>query len=159
MLDQYKSGVAISQVLIQEAEVHPDVQEAFQDVQSAKQDASRKENDAGVYRQNLLPNAQGQAIKMRQDAEAYKAQVVAVATGDASRFNAVYTAYQAGPEVTKKRMYLETMENILKNAQKMIVENGGKGGEGVIPYMSLDSLKPAAGGSADETGSISNGIR
>jgi membrane protease subunit HflK len=165
MLDQYKSGVAISQVLIQEAEVHPDVQEAFQDVQSAKQDASKKENDAGVYRQNLLPNAQGQAIKLRQDAEAYKAQVIAIATGDASRFTAVYTGYQAGPEVTKKRMYIETMEDVLRNAQKMIVENNGKGGEGVIPYMSLDSLKPAAGGSSDDGSSgngsvsINNGIR
>lgn len=165
MLDEYKSGVNISNVLIQEAEVHPDVQEAFQDVQSAKQDASKKENDAGVYRQNLLPNAQGQAIKLRQDAEAYKAQVIAIATGDASRFNAMYTGYQAGPEVTKKRMYLETMEDVLSKAQKMIVENGGKGGEGVVPYMSLDSLKPAAGGAADDSSSgngsvgINNGIR
>lgn len=158
MLDQYKSGVVISQVLIQEAEVHPDVQEAFQDVQAAKQDASKMKNDAEIYRQNLLPNAQGQAFQIKQDADAYKARAIAIATGDASRFNAMYTGYQAGPDVTKRRMYLETMEEILKNAQKMIVQNGGKGGDGVIPYMSLDNLRPAAGGPSDETGA-SSGIR
>lgn len=153
MLDQYKSGVNISNVLIQEAEVHPDVQEAFQDVQSAKQDASKVENDAGVYRQNLLPNAQGQAIKIKQDADAYKAKVTAIATGDAARFNAMYTAYLAGPDVTKRRMYIETMEDVLKSAQKIIIQNGGKGSESVVPYMSLDGLKPAAGGSDDSSNS------
>ncbi len=154
MLDEYKSGVNISNVLIQEAEVHPDVQEAFQDVQSAKQDASKKENDAGVYRQNLLPNAQGQAIKIQQDADAYKSQVIAIATGDASRFSAVYTAYLAGPEVTRKRMYLETMEDVLRNAQKTIVDSNGKSGSGVIPYLSLDSIKPSAASDDSSANSV-----
>jgi len=157
MLDQYKSGVNISQVTMQEAEVHPDVQDDFQKVQSAKQEASNAENLAGVYRQTIIPKARGEAFQIEQEAKAYKQTVIDKATGDASRFTAVYTAYLTGPEVTKKRMYLETMEDILKNAQKTIVDSNGKGGSGVIPYLSLDSIKPAA--ASDDSSANSNVTR
>jgi modulator of FtsH protease HflK len=153
MLDEYKSGVNVSGVLIKEAIVHPDVHDAFQDVQSAKQDASNAENLAGVYRQGIIPKAKGDAFKIGQESKAYKQSQIAKATGDAARFTAVYTAYLAGPEVTKKRMYLETMEDVLKNAQKTIVDSNGKAGSGVIPYLSLDSIKPAA---SDEPSPSSN---
>ena len=132
------------QVLIQQAEVHPDVQSAFQDVQSAKQDAEDVQNQAGAYREDILPKARGEAIKMTQDAKGYKESIVAKAKGDAERFNSVYQAYLTGQDVTKERIYIETMESVLKNAQKTILDNNTKG-SGVVPYLPLNQIKPAAG--------------
>lgn len=148
-LDEYKSGVNIMQVLIQQAEVHPDVQDAFQDVQSAKQDAEDVQNRAQAYREDILPKARGKAIKMLQEADAYKQSKIARATGDASRFNAVYQAYLTGQDVTKQRIYIETMEDVLQNAQKIILDQNKNGqGQGVVPYLPLNELKPAAGKSS-----------
>ena len=145
-LDDYNSGVNITQVLIQRAEVHPDVQQAFQDVQSAKQDAEDVQNRARAYREDILPKARGEAIQLMQNAEAYKQSTVAKSTGDAERFNAIYDSYLSGKDVTKERIYLETMEDVLKNAQKIIMD--GDGGNGVVPYLPLQDLNrtaPAAG--------------
>ncbi|MCB1556250.1 MAG: FtsH protease activity modulator HflK [Alphaproteobacteria bacterium] len=144
-LDEYQSGINISQFLVKNAVVHPHVQEAFQDMQSAKQDAESVQNKAEQYRNDILPKARGQAIKMKQDAEAYKQSTIARATGDAERFNAVYEAYLSGKDVTRERMYIETMEDVLKNAQKIILDENGQGG-GVVPYLPLSELKPATGG-------------
>lgn len=142
-LDEYKSGVNITQVLIRKAVVHPDVQPAFQDVQAAKQDAEDTQNRANAYREDILPKARGQAIQMLQEAEGYKDSNIAKAKGDADRFNAVYQAYLSGEDVTKERIYIETMENVLKNAQKIILDN--KAGQGAVPYLPLESLnKPTA---------------
>ncbi len=146
-LDEYKSGVNIMQVLIEKAEVHPDVQDAFQDVQSAKQDAEDVQNRAGAYREDIIPKARGRAIQVQQEAEAYKQSVVAKATGDADRFNSVYEAYQGGKDVTKERIYIETMENVLRNASKILLDN--KGSQGVVPYLPLNEMnkkqaRPAA---------------
>lgn len=153
-LDEYKSGVNITQVLIREAEVHPDVQEAFQDVQSAKQDAFDVQNRAGAYREDILPRARGQAIKMTQEAEAYKQSVVAKAKGDTERFNAIYQAYLTGQDVTRTRLYIETMEAVLQNAQKIIMDDKSSG-SGVVPYLPLNELKPAAGRSqSSETSTV-----
>lgn len=146
-LDEYSSGVNITQVLIQRAEVHPDVQQAFQDVQSAKQDAEDVQNRARAYREDIIPKARGAAIQLIQDAEAYKQSTVARSTGDADRFNSIYQAYLSGQDVTKKRIYIETMEEVLKNAQKIILDSEG-GKQGVVPYLPLNELKPAAGSSS-----------
>ncbi len=137
-LDEYNSGVNIRQVLIQKAEVHPDVQEAFQDVQSAKQDAEDVKNRADAYREDILPKARGAAIQMVQEAEGYKQAQIAKAGGDADRFESVYSAYVNGKDVTKERMYLETMEDVLKNANKIILDN--KAGQGAVPYLPLDQV-------------------
>lgn len=150
-LDEYNSGVNITQVLIQRAEVHPGVQQAFQDVQSAKQDADNEQNIARAYREDILPKARGNAIQITQRAEAYKESTVAKATGDADRFNAIYQAYLSGKDVTKKRMYIEMMEEVLSKAQKIILDNNG-GKQSVIPYLPLSELKPAAGSSAKTNG-------
>lgn len=139
-LDEYSSGVNITQVLIQLAEVHPDVQKAFQDVQSAKQDAEDVQNRARAYRADILPKARGAAIQLIQDAEGYKQSKVAQSTGDAERFNSVYKAYLSGQDVTKKRIYLETMEEVLGNAQKIVI-GSGDGKQNVIPYLPLNELK------------------
>lgn len=144
-LDDYKSGVNISQILIQEAEVHPDVQDAFQDVQSAKQDAIDVQNRAKAYREDIIPRARGEAIKMGQQAQAYKQSATAKAKGDADRFLSIYQAYLGGQDVTRTRIYLETMEEVLLNAQKIIIDGDGGAGSGVVPYLPLNELKPAAG--------------
>lgn len=146
ILDDYKSGINITQVLINSAEVHPDVQSAFQDVQSAKQDAEDVQNRAQAYREDIIPKARGAATRVKQEAEAYQQSVIARATGDADRFNSVLSAYQSGQDVTKERMYIETMESVLKNAQKIIMDD--KSGRGVVPYLPLNELNrvaPAAG--------------
>lgn len=137
-LDEYNSGVNITQVLIERAEVHPDVQSAFQDVQSAKQDAEDVQNRAEAYREDILPRARGMAIQMIQEAQGYKQSVVARSKGDADRFESVYQAYLSGKDVTKERIYIETMENVLRNATKIILDDNG--GSGVVPYLPLNEL-------------------
>ncbi len=137
-LDEYKSGVNITQVLIERAEVHPDVQAAFQDVQSAKQDAEDVQNRADAYREDILPRARGEAIKMLQEAEAYKQSTVARSNGDAERFNSVYQAYLSGKDVTRERIFIETMESVLANASKIIMDSGSN--QGVVPYLPLNNL-------------------
>jgi membrane protease subunit HflK len=152
ILNDYKSGINVTQVLITSAEVHPDVQTAFQDVQSAKQDGEDVQNRAQAYREDVLPKARGQASRIVQEAEGYKQSVIARATGDASRFDAMLTAYQSGQDVTKERIYIETMEEVLKNAQKIILDDKGK--QGVVPYLPLNELNrvaPAAGSPAPTT--------
>ncbi len=150
-LDEYHSGVNVTQVLIQQAEVHPDVQAAFQDVQSAKQDADDVQNRAEAYREDILPKARGAAIQMVQEAQGYEQSVTARANGDADRFNSVYDAYKTGKDVTRQRMYLETMEDVLSNAQKIILDGNGGGGD-VVPYLPLNELQPAAGTSSKTQG-------
>ena len=137
-LDQYKSGVNITQVLIERAEVHPDVQAAFQDVQSAKQDAEDVQNRAEAYREDILPRARGAAIQKLQEAEAYKQSTVAQSTGDADRFNSVYQAYLTGKDVTRERIFIETMEDVMRNAKKIILDD--KSSQGVVPYLPLNEL-------------------
>lgn len=138
-LDEYNSGVHIDQVALQKAEVHPDVQEAFQDVQSAKQDAEDTQNIAQAYREDILPKARGQATQILQQAEAYRQSQIAKAKGDADRFKSIYTAYLSGKDVTKERIFIETMEDVLKNAEKIIMDsNGAK--SGVVPYLPLNAL-------------------
>lgn len=145
-LDSYKSGISISQVLIQQAEVHPDVQDAFQDVQSAKQDAINVQNQAETYRQDILPKARGQAIQMRQNASAYRDSAVARAMGEAKRFESVYESYLLGKDVTKERLYIETMENVMGRATSVIADDKASGG--VVPWLPLNDTKPAAGTAA-----------
>lgn len=150
-MDAYHSGVNITQVLIQSAEVHPDVQDAFQDVQSAKQDAEDVQNRARAYREDILPKARGQAIQMVQDAQGYKESAIARSQGDAERFNSIYQAYLNGEDVTRQRLYIETMESVLGNAQKIILDSKGTG-SGAVPYLPLEPLNrvsPAAGTEED----------
>ena len=137
-LDEYKSGVNITQVLIERADVHPDVQASFQDVQSAKQDAEDIQNRAEAYREDILPRARGAAIKNLQEAQAYKESTVAKATGDADRFNSVYKAYLTGKDVTRERIFIETMEDVLQNANKIIMDGGSS--QGVVPYLPLNEI-------------------
>lgn len=141
-MDAYGSGIAIKQVLIQGATVHPDVIEAFDDVVAAIQDAEKYQNEATIYKNDILPKARGKAIQMLQEAEGYKQSQIAKATGDAQRFEDVYNAYLTGKDVTKERIYIETMESVLRNAKKTIIDQEN-GGQGVVPYLPLGTTAPA----------------
>lgn len=143
MMDSYDAGIAIRQVLIQDATVHPEVIDAFDDVVAAIQDAEKFQNEATIYKNDILPKARGEAIKMVQEAQGYKQSQIARATGDAQRFQEVYEAYLTGKNVTKERIYIETMEEVLKNAQTTIIDNGSSGA-GVLPYLPLDAAGSAA---------------
>lgn len=142
ILDGYGSGVAIKQVLIQEATVHPEVLEAYNDVAASRQDAERFQNEATIYRNDIVPKARGEAIKMLQDAQAYKQEVIARAQGDAKRFSQILDAYRSGKDVTRERFYIETMEIILSTANRMVIDQEA-GSSGVIPVLPLDNLRRA----------------
>ncbi len=135
ILDTYTSGISVKQVLIQEATVHPDVLEAFDDVVAARQDAERFQNEAMIYSNDIIPKARGEAIKVIESSEAYKESQVAKAQGDAARFDEVYAAYQSGRDVTRDRIFIETMESILGNAQTFIVDKNA--GQGTVPILPL----------------------
>ena len=137
VLNAYQSGVSIKQVLIQDATVHPDVMEAFDDVVAAAQDAERFKNEATIYKNDIIPRARGEAIKKLQEAEAYRESRIARAKGDAERFNQLYDAYKQGRDVTRERIYIETMENVIKNSQTTIIDQE-KNSTGVVPYLPLN---------------------
>ncbi len=137
ILDSYKSGVSIKQVLIQEATVHPEVLAAYNDVAASRQDAERYQNEATIYRNDIIPKARGEAIKMRQEAEAYKQDVIARATGDAQRFTKILEAYRTGKDVTRDRFYIETMEQVLLHSNRVIIDQKD-GSQGAIPVLPLD---------------------
>jgi modulator of FtsH protease HflK len=140
ILDGYKLGVRIDRVNIENVAPPPEVADAFAEVQRAQQDQQKFQEDARTYANNLLGNARGQASKIREDAAAYKSRVVQEAEGEAARFVSVYNEYAKSPAVTRKRLYLETMEQVLGTSQKVIVEPGTSG-SGVVPYLPLPALQ------------------
>ena len=144
-LDAYESGIQITQVQLQKVDPPEAVIDAFRDVQRARADRERAMNEADAYSNTIIPRARGQASQMVQEANAYKAEVVARAEGDAERFLAVYESYKVAREVTIQRIYLETMETILKGMNKIVIDGQG-GAQGVLPYLPLPELKKSTGG-------------
>ena len=142
-LDSYDSGVNIIRVNFDKADPPEPVIAAFRDVQAAEQERDRLRNVADAYANRVLAEARGEAAQVLEQAEGYRAQVVNEAEGEASRFLAVLGEYQNAPEVTRKRLYLETMEQVLGRVDKIILdENGqGGGGNGVVPYLPLNELR------------------
>jgi modulator of FtsH protease HflK len=140
ILAEYQSGVMVTQVLIQDASVPGPVLEAFEDVVRANQQAETMRNQALKFKNEIVPQAQGEAARMLREAEAYRSQVVSRAEGDVARFNDVYKAYANAKNVTRERMYVETMEAVLQNSQKIMLDGQGAGGRGVVPYVSLNDL-------------------
>jgi membrane protease subunit HflK len=142
ILDEYQSGVQITSVNLRRIDLpSQDVIAAFADVQNAKTERDSKIIQAKTYSNNILPRAKGEAAQIVQAAEAYRQQVVLHAEGDASRFLAVYQAYKQAPDVTAQRLYIETMQNILTGANKVILDKAA-GQAGVVPYLPLPELKP-----------------
>ena len=156
ILDSYGAGILIQQVQLQKVDPPTQVIDSFRDVQAARSDLERAQNEAQTYANRVVPEARGRAAKIKQDAEAYREQTVADAKGQTARFLQVYDQYKKAPDVTRKRMYLETMERVLGGTDKTIIDNGPSG-PGVVPYLPLNEINrarpspapagsPAAGG-------------
>lgn len=139
VLDYYKSGVLITQVQLQKADPPELVIESYRDVQRAKTDEQRLRNEAEAYRNDIIPKARGEAEKTVQEAEAYKQEVVAKAEGEAQRFTSVYESYKNSKNVTRERIYLETLEKTLSKIDKIIVDKNA--GSGIVPYLPLPELQ------------------
>src|SRR6185503_2593520 len=135
-------GVVVQQVQMQEVDPPQEVIDSFRDVQAARADLERAQNEAQTYANRVVPEARGRAAQILQGADAYKSQTVAEAVGQTSRYSKIYDEYKKAPEVTRKRMYLETMERILGGTDKIILDSqqGGGGGSGVVPYLPLNEL-------------------
>ncbi len=145
-LDSYDAGVNIVRVNLDKADPPEPVIDAFRDVQAAEQERDRLQNVADAYANSVLAEARGQAAQVLEEAEGYRARVVNEAQGEASRFSAVLEEYNKAPDVTRKRLYLETMENVLSQVDKIILdENAGGGGQGVVPYLPLNELRKSGG--------------
>jgi modulator of FtsH protease HflK len=140
-LDHYGAGIQITQVQLQKVDPPAQVIDAFREVQAARIDAERAQNEAQTYANRRIPEARGQAAQITQAGEAYREQTVAEATGQTSRFVKVYDEYKKAPEVTRQRLYLETMERVLGGTEKFILDSGSAGsGSGVVPYLPLNEL-------------------
>jgi len=138
-LDSYHAGVAIAWVKMGKADVPEEVKAAYRDVQVARADQETARNAAEAYANKVVPVARGQAAKIVQDAQAYQQKVIAEAEGEAKRFLSVYEQYKKAPEVTRRRMYLETMSQILGDSNKIVVDDSV--GKGVVPYLPLPGLE------------------
>ncbi len=141
-LDSYDSGVNIVRLNLDRADPPAEVIDAFRDVQAAEQERDQLERQADAYANRVLAGARGEAAQILEQAEGYRAQVVNEAEGEASRFLAVLTEYSEAPEVTRRRLYLETMERVLGDVDLVILDQGSEGGQqGVVPYLPLDQLR------------------
>jgi len=148
ILDEYKSGIEVTLVQLQDVRPPPQVVDAFDDVQRALQDKDRLKNEAESYRNDIIPRARGEAAKVVQAAEGYKREIVARAEGDANRFTSVYNEYKVAKDVTTQRLYLETMEEILRRTNKVIIDSGASGSQGVVPYLPLPEVQKRIRGPA-----------
>jgi membrane protease subunit HflK len=156
-LNDYGAGVAINAISIEDAAPPREVADAFAEVQRAEQDEDRFVEEANKYSNNRLGQARGQAAQIEQDAAAYKNRIVEEAKGEAQRFISVYDEYAKAPDVTRKRMFLETMENVLKGSNKVIMQSG-EGQQGVVPYLPLPELQNRTTPAPARTGSTQPGV-
>jgi len=145
ILDAYGAGIEITQVQLQRVDPPGPVIDAFRDVQRALADRERLRNEAEVYRNDIVPKARGAAAATKQEAEAYRQEIIARSQGDAARFTSVYQAFKASQDVTLQRLYLETMEEVLKNSNKVVIDKSAQGSSGVLPYLPLPALGTGTG--------------
>jgi membrane protease subunit HflK len=159
-LDEYDSGIQITQVQLQRVDPPLAVIDAFNDVQRARADQERARNEAEAYRNDILPRARGEAEHIRQEAQAYREQVVNLAEGAASEFGAIDATYREAREITARRLYIETMEEVLKGATKVVIDTTSQPGSGIVPYLQLPpALRPsppptAPGATAQANGTV-----
>ncbi len=149
-LDQYGAGILIQQVQLQTVDPPAQVIDSFRDVQAARAELERAPNEAQTYANRVVPEARGRVAQITQNAEAYREQTVAEAQGQTARFTKIYDEYKKAPDVTRQRMYLETMERLFGGTDKIILDTAGTGQPGgVVPFLPLNELTrrpPAAGG-------------
>jgi membrane protease subunit HflK len=142
ILDEYGLGVRISNVQLLRVDPPQEVIAAFRDVQAARADKEKSINEANTYRNQVLPRAKGEAESIIQRGEAYKAEIIARASGDAQRFDQVYEQWAKAKDITTERLYLDTMEEVLRNVNKVMIDKNSSGAAGgVIPYLPLPELK------------------
>jgi membrane protease subunit HflK len=144
-LDSYNSGIQITQVNLQKVDPPADVIAAFRDVQAARADQERARNEAQTYANRVIPEARGDAQRILQAAQGYREQAVAEARGRTERFLKVYEEYQKAPEVTRRRIYLETLERVLGGMDKIILDEKSNAGS-VVPYLPLGDLQRSGSG-------------
>ena len=149
ILDRYQSGITISKVTMQNAQPPEQVQAAFDDAVKAGQDRERQKNEGQAYANDVIPKAKGTAARLNEEANGYKQRLVAMAEGDASRFKQLQVEYAKAPEVTRQRLYLETMQQVYTNTSKVMVDAKGQGN---LLYLPLDKLIQAAGASTAAQG-------
>ncbi len=149
-MDRYGSGIAITAVSIEGASPPPEVAGAFEEVQKATQAAAQVKEEANRYANQKLGGARGQSAQIREESTAYRERVVNEAQGEAQRFVSIYDQYKNAPDVTRQRLFLETMEGVLKNSNKVIIEDG----KGVVPYLPINELmrQPAGAAAATQQG-------
>jgi len=150
IMNNYVSGIEIVEVKLQSVDPPGQVIESFRDVQAARADQERKRNEAEAYSNDIIPRARGEAAQARLDAEGYKEQTVADAEGQVSRYLAILGEYEKAKDVTRQRMYLETMEQVMGGMEKIVIDNA-KGGTGVIPYLPLPEIEKRRGEKEGET--------
>jgi membrane protease subunit HflK len=138
ILDSYGAGVQVTQVQLQKVDPPSQVIDAFRDVQAARADQERLQNEAQAYANRIIPEARGEAERILQAAQGYRDQVIALASGDASRFLQVYEQYKKAPDVTRQRIFIETMEKVLADTDKVIIDD--KAGPGVLPFLPLSEF-------------------
>ena len=141
LLDSYEAGIVVTQIQLQRVDPPATVIDAFNDVQRARADQERARNEAEAYSNDILPRARGEAERIKQEAEAYKTKVIDLAQGETSSFLAVYEIYKRAPGVTSWRLYLDSMDEMLRSAGKVIIDSSGKGVSSVVPYMSVTENK------------------
>jgi len=151
ILDRYKTGILISKVTMQNAQPPEQVQAAFDDAVKASQDRERQKNEGQAYANDVIPKARGTASRLLQEADGYKQRVIATSEGDASRFKQINTEYAKAPEVTRTRMYLETMQQVYSSTSKVFVDAKGQGN---LLYLPLDKLMQAAGAAVASPASV-----
>lgn len=154
ILDRYKTGVNIRAVEMQNAQPPAEVKAAFDDAVKAREDEERLKNEAEAYFNDVIPRARGQAARIVQEAEAYKASVIARAEGEASRFEQIHDEYRKAPEITRDRLYIESLEQVLSNSTKLIIDQ--KGGNNII-YLPLDQILQRRNGAGSEFDNIGVG--
>jgi len=138
ILDRYKSGILVSKLTMQNAQPPEQVQAAFDDAVKAGQDRERQKNEGQSYANDVVPKAKGAAARLMQEADGYKQSVIANAEGDASRFKQILVEYERAPQVTRERMYIDMMQQILSNSSKVLIDQ--KSGNGSLLYLPLDKL-------------------
>lgn len=146
-LDTYQSGIEITEVQLQNSNPPAAVIDAFRDVQAAQADQERMQFEANTYSNQVVPKARGRAAQITQAAEAYREQTVAAAEGEAKRFLSIYNEYKKAKDVTRRRIYLETMQDVYSHMNKVLIDSDS-GGKGVLPYLPLSALKPMPEGAA-----------
>ena len=154
-LVNYTTGINVQKVNIDDASPPSQVQEAFDDVIKAREDEERVKNEAESYANGIVPEARGRAQRMKEEAEAYRQQVIAKATGEAQRFDQLLSEYEKAPAVTRERLYIDALESVLANTNKVMVDV--EGGNNVM-YLPLDKLAPAAASGAMGGGAMNRGL-